>query len=448
MNYILLPYVVVINLVSNVTSRLSPRMRTVLTHVTVTITAVLGVLNYARNSIRAALPFSIMGVTIVMMIILLLANIENKISFKKMKANTLFWAGWFVCFLIMLITSLVKEADPRDYMWSVVSLTIIPMFLIVMNDKKDCMRFCVTVATDMTVVSWLYLLANLLMVPFLTNEYIPDYDGIANNPNGNGLICLAFFTSSLFLLVARKDNRLINLLVICMCIVVAWISVSRAAQLAIILELAVALALFFKNRDVFSFDIPLKAVAVGCAIAVVFSYAVYFTLTKIDEMQPEVQAVTSYEEEAAKIYGDEKLLKINDTTSGRLLLWYTYMDRMTLWGNGAVYNETFPEGVLPMDPHNNAIDICYKSGLIACLGYLLWLASAWAFIIRLVFSKKVRFRPEYILTCIAFVGYFTEAMLEVKIYPMNTGIVFLSFITLSPAAFRPVHRHITNVKTM
>lgn len=439
MKAILIPHIIIINIVSKLTSHLSKGFRKAATHLTVLLITILVSANYFRESFKSLFPDyrdNINRIVIVLLIILLLVIIERKVSYNSIVINPLFWTGWFVCFGIMFITSFIHPVEKAYFLWSVLGLTIIPMFLIVLNDRNFFTQFCETVSFDMVIVAWIYLLANLLITPFLSDVFPGVFDGIAANPNSNGLICLAFFSAALFLLFVRKDNRLPNLLVICMCAVITVISVCRAALLAIVAELITAMIIVLRNRRLFSFNTTAKKLIITCVIAAVFSVSVYYVLTTLDAMDPNASAITSYEEEATKINEDEMLFKLNSLSSGRLLLWRTYLSRVSLWGCGANFDNLFPEGVMGLPPHNNAIDICYRSGAVACIGYLIWLLCGWIYILMIIVKKNSGFRAGYLLTVLAFIGYFCEAMLEIPMYPMNTGIVFLSYVTLSPIAFK------------
>ena len=111
------------------------------------------------------------------------------------------------------------------------------------------------------------------------------------------------------------------------------------------------------------------------------------------------------------------------------------MKKVGIAGHGTPAKGLFAGRPDSMWAHNNAIDIWYASGFPAFAGYVLWMFAGIIFVIKCM-TRRCGFKREYLFTGIAFTGYLTEAMLEITIYPIYTGIVFLAYITIIPIAFK------------
>ena len=164
------------------------------------------------------------------------------------------------------------------------------------------------------------------------------------------------------------------------------------------------------------------------------AYAIAEETKETEETEEWTPLVDEMSEAAAVVYGNETLTKLNAVSSGRLLLWLAYTKVLKFTGHGNPRGEVFMGHPNSKWAHNNAIDIWYASGFIAFAGYLIWLLAGWIFVFRSIIAGN-SFRKEHLFTVLAFIGYFVEAMLEITIYPTNTGIVFLMYMTLAPVAF-------------
>ena len=433
-------YLAVINIIGKASCRLSPGARTVLMDLSISAIIFITILHYCNEHIKKILNFDNISLTvsILMLVLLLAVSIDRPFKLRKVTVSRLFVFGWYLCFGVMLISSLFHHVNDAYRWWSILSLTIYPMFAIVWHERGDFHVLCGRLAICLVAWSFIFFVMNLAMDPFISNYlYVdqlgPDFVGMMGHPNSNGLVCMSFFTAALYLLLSDNRYTLVSATSLALCIAFTDISMCRTAQLAMILEAIVAAIIYLRHRGCYKVRWTLKIVLaafIAAALVTVFAGKV---LMYVDRMDLNAYAADEYEEMYEYVQSHETLSKINAVSSDRIVLWGAYLHRVSLFGHGKPSKPLFKGVEASKWAHNNAIDIWYASGFAAFVGYIIWLACLAVFILRCM-RKRSGFRPEYLLIALAYLAYILEAMLEITLYPMLTGVVFLAFMCMMPAA--------------
>ena len=452
-------YVVLINLIASFSVKISDRARSVMMNGSLFLLSGLFMLRYCSKDIRGFLHYSDYQIAapVILLLVLLIASIDRKVGLKRSGGfSLLFGTGWWICFVIMVITSFIYPVRGEYLCWGILSITVFPLFMIIWNKRGDYYGFCRLIAVNMVQISYIYLALNLIMSAFITNEFYAEglddgFLGIAANPNSNGMIVLPFFTAALYLLLTERKRRFVYLFSMAFSLMLIIISTTRASEAAVIPEVIAAAVLYLRHRDLYRHHrlsaVSLAVIAGAVALSVLAgcilmyfdrtdlnAYAIAEETKETEETEEWTPLVDEMSEAAAVVYGNETLTKLNAVSSGRLLLWLAYTKVLKFTGHGNPRGEVFMGHPNSKWAHNNAIDIWYASGFIAFAGYLIWLLAGWIFVFRSIIAGN-SFRKEHLFTVLAFIGYFVEAMLEITIYPTNTGIVFLMYMTLAPVAF-------------
>ena len=433
-------YLILINAIAVFSSKLTPRMRAGIMEMSIFGVLFLGVIAYSGREIKDLLHYDEWGliVSVVMLLLLLIASIDRKIIPVKIKGiRPLFWVGWYLCFVLMSVSAIFHYVWNTYCLYAMLSISIFPILMIIWNERGDFNRLCLLLARNMVLASYIFLLLNILITAFITNEGLAElgYRGLTDNQNSNGLIVLPFFTSALYLLITDRKYSRYYLFSLAISIMFIVISKTRTAGLAIILEVLIASMICIRHRAIFRRKTNIRKMLTALLAAAVLSSVIGCGLLFLDRVNINAYAVNEIEEASAEVNSSENLIKLNRLTNGRLILWKAYLKKVGFIGHGNPDGPLFEWYDYSKWAHNNALDIWYASGFLAFLGYVLWLLAAWGFVIRSIFISK-DFRKVYLLSAISFVGYFTEAMLEITIYPMYTGIAFLSFLTMVPIAFK------------
>lgn len=404
---------------------------------------VLGIAGHISEELKAVIHYYDWFITVatIALVFLLIGSIDRKIRIDEIKdCNVVFWCGWLSCFVSMGISSLFHPTRDVYTLWFILSLSIFPMILIIWQKRGELQKLFALIAHNMVLASYFFLIINIISVAFITNNYYVEgleheYLGIAPNPNSNGMIVLPFFTSALYLIITNQKNKLFYFFSLTISIMFAFISNTRTAELAMLCEVILALIIIFKHKTNYKLIIPSIRTIISGFVVILITITIGYCLMYIDVVDLKAYAAGEMEEATAEVYADESLIRINTLSSGRLILWKAFLKTVTFTGHGSPTGPVFEGYEVSRWAHNNALDIWYVSGLIAFMGYIIWLLAAWGFVIKAL-AKEGGFRKEYLLTVLAFVGYFVEAMLEITIYPMQTGIALLCFLTLTPIAFK------------
>lgn len=435
-------YVTVINCIAAVTSKIPEKSRHRMITAAVFLLSVYGMVPNSNARIKDLLQFSRTAIpfSMLLLILILAASIDRKIDRRQPSGlRPLFWIGWYLCFIVMFVSSRMHQVRAGYNMWSIAALTVFPMLMIVWNRRGELPYFCSVIARSMVGASYAFLAVNLILVPFITNNsdaenMAPGYLGIMANPNGNGLVVLPFFTAALYLIITERKGRPLYLASAAISVMFAVISITRTAELAIIIETVAAVLITLRHRGILRSrpDVKMLLCAAAC---IAIAAAAGMVLLRLDEMDINAYALTEYDEAAAEVQAHPALIRLNDMASGRIILWKAYIKACGMAGHGSPDGLLFEGHTDSQWAHNNALDIWYASGFPAFAGYLIWLTAAWVWILYRCIVKK-GFRKEYLLVILAFTGYFTEAMLEITIYPMYTGIAFMAYALMTPFAFR------------
>ena len=447
-------YAVLINIIASFATKISDRARVVMMNGSLLLLSGLCLLRYCNHDIREFLHYNDYKISgaVILLLVLLIASVDRKIGLKKSEGfNKAFMTGWLICFVLIITTAFFYYVKSDYLWWGILSVTIFPLIWITWYKRNDFYLLCNYIARIMVLLSYIYLAFNLLMSAFITNSFYAEglddsFLGIAANPNGNGLIVIPFFTSALYLLITEKKKGFVYLLSMSISLMLIIISNTRTAELAVILEIFAAIALYLRHCENYTHYKLTKSAVIAIIAAFTISVLAGSILICFDRIDSHVYAESGETEEwtplveemaetTSTVYEDKTLNKLNEVSSGRLLLWIAYSKILKFTGHGNPKGEVFLNYPSSRWAHNNAIDIWYASGFLAFIGYVVWLLTGWSFVFRCLFSKN-KYKKEYMLTALAFIGYFTEAMLEITIYPMCTGIVFLMYMTLIPIAFK------------
>lgn len=438
MRTILKPYCNIINLLARISCRMDERTRVFSFNTSVLLISFICVLHYCNDRLQEICHYSNDATRVIspiLLIIVLLSCIDDRVDFRNLKPNRLFWIGWLVCFTTMFVMSFVHPVKKMYFLWSILSLTIFPMIMIAFSCSRLSYKWSVLLAKDTVVISYVFLLMNIIITPMTTNTYPnDDYLGLCSNPNANGLICSAFFTAAMYLFFVERKHPFFSLLSMGVSTAIIVISVCRTAQLIVLIDVVIAICTYIVHYDEHKKEWAGRIVVVACIAAIILSCFAGHLLKKFDKIDINAYAETTYEEVYQWTNENETRVRLNQLSSGRLMLWKAYSTKLNFWGNGKSDGPLMPELTASKWPHNNALEIWYISGFIAFVGYAMWILTGFIFAVKCL-RRNTGYRRDYFLTLLSFIGYFIFAMLEITLYPMVTGIFFLLCMTLGNLAF-------------
>lgn len=426
-------YIIIINGIASISSGIPETARSLVKRASVDILLLIGVLKYCSRDIKMITHFYewslILGSLILVMFVI--AGIEKKEYTVNEDINKTFWAGWLLCFFWMLGMSFIHPVEDVYFVWALLSLLLFPLLYIVWGQNDGMKAMFDMVAVRTVAVAYIFILLSIIIVPFINKEQVmvtTDYLGLAGNPNHNGMLSTGFYAAALYMLFSDKKRPFIYLLLMGICISLSVISVTRASVLAIIMESAAAVIYLFsrKSRNNRTGKLLIQ-ILVAVVIMTIIAVAAGLVLKIIDN------ACLSVYAEAEDATAEEQVQKLDHLSSGRVEIWREYIKRSTFFGNGWSVEPVIEGRHDSRWAHNTIVEILYISGVPACVGYIIWLGACLVFIIRSIFDRN-GFRMERLFSMLAISGYFAEAMLEVTIFPMTTGLAFLALLGMIPVA--------------
>lgn len=428
----------IINTIAVWSSGITYRTRSLMISISLFVLLWNGLVRYCNYHIRDLLHYEAgLNIGLIMLIVLLVASIDGEVHLDTTRPKRAFWCGWTVCFVMMLLMAFNKPVERNYLIWSIISIFIFPVLFYVWKQGSKHERICRTAAQITVALSYIFAGMSFVIVPFVSKaDILPvsEYLGMAPNPNNNGILCTAFFAAALYLFFTEARRKPLCLISMGFSIAVSVISVSRAAELAIVLQLFAGIVYYLKGcrRGVYR-RLPFRAVIASVIIVVITAFSCGCILKVIDDVDLNAHAATEETVEADD--GQDSVVEIiNDVSSGRVLIWSVYISKATMFGNGSPTEPVIEGYTASRWAHNNALDILYISGVIPFLGYVVWFASLLIFILKSVFDKSM-IRKEYLFTIVVGMGYLVQAMLEITLFPTTTNISMLMYIGLVPVAF-------------
>lgn len=437
-------YIAIINLIGKMTIKIPANVRIVMINISLLVLSLNGMLTYSNSMLKEMLHLSDYSLEVAVMcfIVLFIASIDHKVNGMRIRGNNWFWIGWILCYVTMVVSNCFHHSHER-YVWlGLLCISVIPMIIIVWYEKNECRRLYFLIARSAITVSYVFFALNLILLPFMSNKNVLEgvnkgFAGTGDNPNGTGLICLAFFAAALYLVVSERKLHLEYLLSLSISTTMIVMSGCRTASIVLALSVFIT-PLFLLRCRVFKYKgMTGKRLLAGILIFAVIALSSYFVFQSLEKIDLNAYASTEYDEAVEFVESNHTLALLNYYSSGRILLWRAYLGKVAFLGHGTPAEPIIPELEASIWAHNNALDIWYASGFPAFIGYALWILCCIGFLAQCVAGKH-KLKIEYLFPTLCLIGYIVEAMLEITIYPTHTGIVLMAFLSLAPVAFKEI----------
>lgn len=430
-------YAWMINTIRLVSIRISPKLRDVVMNLSLLMLSFIGIAKYLNDRAKHLLHYhknTAILLGCICLMLLLVASVDRGIDYKRFKCRPGFVIGWLICFGMAFALTFIHPVTKGYFLWAVMSLLFAIPFAMIWNERNDFDHLCDMLAKSVFLVSTIFCLMNLLVVPFINNSAFPIYLGLVSNSNNNGFVSTAGYIAALYLLTHNRRVYVIYAVMMGFCIAISSASACRTAEITIVATTLTGLLYFLqvKRNKCEQIAYNYNKLAVSLVLIIAIAISGKYALLKIDHMDLNAYAYEGEETVADVVQEPDLATKLNYISSGRIEIWKAYIENSTFWGNG---NKTKGPQIAGVEAskyaHNNAIEVLFVSGFIAFAGYVTWIISGLVFVVRCLMGKY-GWHKSYIMVVMAFTGYFIQAMLEILIYPMNNIPAMMMYVCLMP----------------
>lgn len=482
-------YIFILNIVYQVTGKIDKRVRNVIIWSFSFLLIVLCIYNYSVWSPRSGtiqVERDIVGC--ICLTVIAVFSIDG--ALKKIKWNRVFLIIWYGLAGMIFLSGCLHSVENSYWLWSVSMLAGFPGFYLIWQNRKDYQTLFNIISSAMLIATLIYFAVCLMTID--SDALLGGrYRLFMQNPNHLGKMAASGMVAALYLSIQRKNSWIYG--AACgMCIKLAVLSGSRAALVIIGAQLIVYFVFHIKSvirdrmysRTAVNLGIFLVLLCVcfwGYGKSLEYYQAVH-EQEKIAEQTEKQQAVQGPEEaephqesqkvetsaevqtadestempiteESAEVPVPEEAAPsggtgINNTevleerltvkgktldqfTSGRVAIWKHLLKKINLLGNDwKKYKRGTPEYTYQW-AHNDIIEITYRSGVVAGIFEILFLAYLSIYILKILcFKQKVRiFHWFIILSILVYGGY---AMMDVISFPFSMQYTFMLFSSLMP----------------
>lgn len=477
-------YIFILNIVYQVTGKIDKRVRNVIIWSFSFLLIVLCIYNYSVWSPRSGtIQFERDIVGCICLTVIAVFSIDGML--KKIKWNRVFLIIWYGLAGMIFLSGCLHSVENSYWLWSVSMLAGFPGFYLIWQNRKDYQTLFNIISSAMLIATLIYFAVCLMTID--SDALLGGrYRLFMQNPNHLGKMAASGMVAALYLSIQRKNSWIYG--AVCgMCIKLAVLSGSRAALVTIGAQLFVYLVFHIKavikdriyGKTAVNLCVFLGLLCVcfwGYGKGLEYCQAVH-DQEKIAEQMETQQAVQVPEEtvnsqesqgaeEAAnsqenqgaeetsavmpapeestapvetdinntKLLEDRLTVKgktLDQFTSGRVAIWKHLLKKINLLGNDwKKYKRGTPEYTYQW-AHNDIIEITYRSGVVAGIFEILFLAYLSIYILKILcFKQKVRiFHWFVILSILVYGGY---AMMDVISFPFSMQYTFMLFSSLMP----------------
>lgn len=415
-------YIIIINVLAKLFSGIPQKVSLIVFRLTIFLITVVTIWRWMNAEIHSHSLWEYERVVYIpLFIILLITSIKGNCSKYDVTWNPLFWVGWYLCFLLIIITSFFNPVAEDYYMWSIFSVIYFPAFFVVWQVRNEYDDLFRTIAWSAVICSYIFLVITILGVFVFRNpEHLGTFFGVVGNPNSNGMVSTGFFAAAIYIVFTEERTNGWALFSCAISIALSIVSSCRTTELAIVIIMVICSLYYIKEaKKELCLKKAKQKLASTSAIIIMLTIPLYLVLRLISSAEVFAYAISN------KGSNPDLYNIMNTFSSGRIDIWKYYSQDITLFGHGKPNPIGLPSAYYWA--HNNLIDILYISGLFAAVGYLIWICYCLFFV---VCCFKKPYQHEHLFVIVSIIGYIVEAMLEITIYPMNTGIVFMLYMGL------------------
>lgn len=381
---------------------------------------------------------------------------------KPLKTKKLLTIPWFVTTLLILLSGIIVSYQFLPF--GVFLLIGLPCFYFVWGNRGDFGVLYNSIALGALHVMTLVVILSLLFAPL---SFGARYMGIFTNLNGFAFFCCAVTPFAIYGFVKwRGFKKWYSLFILATTVVFVVFSGSRTGIISLVA--CGAAWLLFSIVSSSGFKGFVKSVVVPTFVMLLALVVMFFSygwaLTQVNqyigiEIVEVVNAVQhncfnksdydNYFNERGKGTEDSNIFyylsnmsdrldtggKEADTySSGRVVIWETYLKELNLTGHSAEYRFDIPGRGLSATAHNNFLQVAYDSGIPSGVAYTICCVAS-GLLALLMAIKNRKNGIDWALPLIAVCGFVPVALLATAYIPFENVSALVYYVVLGALFF-------------
>lgn len=421
-------YIAVLNPIYSLTKKLSTRIRKGVIQFLCFCMPMLFILRHASilsPYLKNETHYQIVGTIILLLLIIFSINAPlHMVPWRKIVLYPMVLSG-----ILIILISCIHTVGSGYRLFGLMLIFLYPCLCFVWNNRKDYEQLFIPLSIAICLVNFIiyaycFYLASMGNFPAL---YENRYAGPLNNPNFLSMIGMMAFCASLYLIYihAELDFRFVLLtLSIGAGFSLVTLGQSRLSILVCIVNAVVVLFFYLKySRKGKKRTIILKLIVL-CSIFILTLFTAHFMVLMQHSFDAVAPADTPTSEQAVASepvapngvldrFDVDDSADANSFTSGRILIWKSYADHLTLLGNNFCATDW---NTMAHDPshhaHNNFLEMAYRFGVPVGILYILLELFAGIIALQYLFFNRYK-NPTLLFPILIMVMFVFESMLEV-----------------------------------
>lgn len=386
----------------------------------------------------------------ILVAVITVVSVDRKLE--TIKFNLVIYIPYALMAVFILIASLHHDLGKSFMIMPIVMLVSFLCLFYVWGNRKDYDVLFTSFARAYMVFTIGVIIVSILFCPYFKDQlvHLYGYSIMGINPNGFAKLLLPSIVSGVYLLISSKYKieMIISAIIVGAAGYLLVITQSRAGMLGLILLSIVGIIYLRRNniKEKCNNTINLKSLTIIIIIAVITMAGLlqYFSPLINEPLKNPVEAMETKEEIenvyssvtkeesddsysyvgqiGSEIIADNQfLLKLDTYSAGRISIWSAYLDNITLSGRS--------ENLLVWGPHNQYIEMSYKTGILTGI---IWLCLS-LLIGGIIVHKCVKTKKEFwLFQLLAFIVFFIISMLDTGTFPTQRSFIFMYFLSLAP----------------
>lgn len=371
-----------------------------------------------------------------------------KEELKPVPWNRLAFFFFFGYILIMIGTSFLHPIGDGYLEMLTISFFGFPCLYFVWHNRGDYETLYKLVSLAFSHVFLLYLLILILFYPIDTFSEYGRYVGTLANPNMLGQFCITASTCAFYLIFAKRKNcQLLYLLIglIAFYLPKTESSVSLLVFFTQILFFGMCVILYMIGKKIKTGE-GIRILASMGIVIFLFAAVAPYGIGQIETAYAveEVAGQETVQEEANQsIIYHPAFMKLNQLTSGRLVIWKCYVENLNLFGHDG-REHLYVHYISGYHwAHNTVLEYAYRSGFFAGLLYLALEIYSIVVIGQGFFSNN-KYKKWYVFSLMVLILYMISATMEVTVFFYNSPPTLLFLIAIMPIFSQKIRREQEN----